>query len=228
MTDAACSNTCHINFHLSLNSVGHIKQSYRALFGDIGWSGEPTRRYRWHYKIVLFFEATFIFKVEITAWVLHSSPNVLFIPLQLSWQPTTICPLRVALVASCCPALVVRTERRFRRRRRVAFSVRYALNSWRVVQGLARRPRPQSHCKPSRAQPSRAEYNRTEPNLTAWVVRSSTGVPFIPLQLSWRPDPICPLRVALVASRRVALVVRNERSFCRITLVASRSLWGTH
>jgi len=107
--------------------------------------------------------------------------------------------------------------------RRVAFSVRYVLNTWRIVQGLARRLRRHSHCNPSPA-----EQNRTEPNRTAWLLRSSSDAPFIPLQLSWQPASFCPLHVVLVASRRVALVVRTERRFRRITLVASCSLWGTH
>jgi len=153
----------------------------------------------------------------------RSSTDAPFIPLQLSWQPNTFCPLRVALVASRRVALVLRTELRFRRiTRRVAFSVRYVLNTWRVVQGLARRLRRHSHCEPSRTEP-----NRTAPNRTAWVVRSSTDVPFIPLQLSWQPNTFCPLRVALVASRRVALVLRTDLRFRRIPLVALRSRWGT-
>ena len=78
-----------------------------------------------------------------------------FIPLQLSWQPNAFCPLRVALVASRRVAVVVRTERRLRHINLVAFSVRYALNTWRVVQGLARRLRRHSHCKPSWAKPNR-------------------------------------------------------------------------
>ena len=47
---------------------------------------------------------------------------------------------------------------------------------------------------------------------TAWVVRSSTYVLFIPLPLSWQPTPFCPLRVALVASRCVAFLVRTDAS----------------
>ena len=88
---------------------------------------------------------------------------------------------------------------------------------------LARRLRRHSHCKPSPA-----EQNRTDQNRAAWVVRSSTDAPFIPLRLSWQRTQFCPLRVALDASRRVALVVRTELRFRRITLVASRSLWGTY
>ena len=140
--------TFHINFHFSWNSVGPIKQCFRALFGDIRLSGEPTRRHRWQYKIALFSEATFIFKFEFTAWVVRRSTDAPFIPLQLSWQPTPFCPLRVALG--------VRTERRFRRITLVAFFTRYALNTCRVLQGLARRVRHHSHCKPSRT-------DRTEP-----------------------------------------------------------------
>jgi hypothetical protein len=53
--------------------------------------------------------------------------------------------------------------------RRVAFSVRYALYTWRVVQGLDRRLRPHSHCKPRRAEQSRTEPNGTGPSLTERV-----------------------------------------------------------
>jgi len=90
------------------------------------------------------------------------------------------------------------------------------------VQGLARSLRLHSGWKRSLA-----EQKRTEPNRTAWVVRSSTNAPFVPVQLSWQPNPFCPIRVPLVASCRLALVARTERLFRRITHVASRSLWGT-
>ena len=94
------------------------------MFGEIRPSGEPTRRHRWRYKVGLFSEAAFIFKFRFPVWAVRSSMCVLFMPLQLSWQPTPFCPLHVALVASS----------------RVAFSVRYVLiHKWRVVQGLARR-----------------------------------------------------------------------------------------
>ena len=73
------------------------------------------------------------------------------------------------------------------------------------MQGLARRLRGHSHCNPSWA-----EQNRTEPNLTAWVVRSFTDPPSIPLQVSSLPTPFWSLRVALDASRRFAVFVRNE------------------
>jgi len=154
--DGACSNTFHINFHFSGNSVGHIKQSFRALFGDIRWSGEPTRRHRWRYKIAVFSEVTFIFKFEFTPWVVRSSTYFPFILLQLFWEPNPFCPLRVALVASRCVAVVVRTDALISsyQSRRVAFSVRYALNTWRVVHGLARSRRPYSRCKPSRTEPN--------------------------------------------------------------------------
>jgi len=80
----------------------------------------------------------------------------LYVPLHLSWQPTTFRSLRVALDVSPRVALVVRTVRPFRRiTRRVAFPARYALNKWRVVQGLARRLRRNSHCNPSPAEQSR-------------------------------------------------------------------------
>jgi len=94
------------------------------------------------------------------SWVVRSCTDAPFIPLQLSWQPNPFCPLRVAVGASRRVAVFVRTERRFRwiTLVRVAFSVRYALNAWRVVQGLARRLRRHSHCKPSRS-----EQNRNDP-----------------------------------------------------------------
>jgi hypothetical protein len=38
------------------------------------------------------------------------------------------------------------------------FSVRYVLNTCRVVQGLARRLRPRLHCKPSRAEQNRTDW----------------------------------------------------------------------
>jgi len=165
--DGACSNTLHNNFHFSWNSVCRTKQSYTALFGDIQWSGEPTRRHRWHYKIGLFSEATFIFKFEFTAWVVRSSTDAPFIPLQLSWQPNPFYSLRVAHVASLL-SWGLRVFSSYHSRR-VALSLRYALNTWRFVQGLARRLMRHSHCKPSRA-----EQNRSEPNQSAWVLRSST------------------------------------------------------
>ena len=69
-----------------------------------------------------------------------SSTYVLCIPPQVSWQPTPYWSLRVALGTSCRVALVVRTDASLSLYpfRRVAFSVRYILNTWRVVQGLAR------------------------------------------------------------------------------------------
>jgi len=70
------------------------------------------------------------------------------------------------------------------------------------------------------------EWSRIEPNRTAWVVRSSTNAPFIPLQISWQHNP-CSLRVVLDASRRVAVVVRTERTFVG-SLVAWRSLRLEH
>jgi len=101
--------------------------------------------------------------------ILDLRTYVPFTPLQLFWQPTPFCPLRIVLVAS----------------RRVALSVRYVLNTWRVVQGLVRRLRPHSHCKTSRAdwasktkvhyemeaftlhaEPSQTEPDRTGPNRT--------------------------------------------------------------
>jgi len=104
--------------------------------------------------------------------ILDLRTYVPFTPLQLFWQPTPFCPLRIVLVAS----------------RRVALSVRYVLNTWRVVQGLVRRLRPHSHCKTSRAdwasktkvhyemeaftlhaEPSQTEPDRTGPNLTERV-----------------------------------------------------------
>jgi len=99
-----------INFHISWDSVGPIRQSYRSLFGEIRRSAEPTRRHRWHYNISLFSEAAFIFKYEFTASAMRSSTYVFFMPLQLSCQPTPFCPLRVALVASRRVALIMRTD----------------------------------------------------------------------------------------------------------------------
>jgi hypothetical protein len=69
------------------------------------------------------------------------------------------------------------------------------------------------------------ESNRLELNWAAQVVRSSKEAPFIPLQISWQPNP-CSLRVVLDASRRVAIVVRTERTFVG-SLVAWRSLRDT-
>ena len=83
-------------------------------------------------------------------WVVRSSTYASFIPLQLCWQPNTFCPLRVALV------LRIESLSSYHSRR-VAFSVRYAINTWRVVQGLARRLGRHLHCKPSRAEPNRTE-----------------------------------------------------------------------
>jgi len=61
---------------------------------------------------------------------------------------------------------------------------------------------------------------------TAWVVRSSTYVPFIPLQLSWQPITF------LSASRRSRHVMsrRSCRAEWSVVLVghSSRSLWGSH
>ena len=93
--------------------------------------------------------------------------------------------------------------------RRVALSARYALNTWRVRQVLARRLRRHSHCNPSPA-----DQYRNEPNRIAWVVRGSTDAPVLPLRLSWQPNPFRSLRVALDASCRVAVLVRTERRFC--------------
>jgi hypothetical protein len=128
-----------IKFHFCWNSVDPIRHSYRAPFGEIRRSGEPIPKRRWHYKIVLFSEAPFIFKFKFTAWVMPSSTYVLFIPLQLSWQPTPFFPLRVALVrvTSRCSS---RTEWHVGlvaslSSHRVLCEVRI---KWRVVQGLAR------------------------------------------------------------------------------------------
>jgi len=65
------------------------------------------------------------------------------------------------------------------------------------------------------------ESSRIEPNRTHWVMRSCTDAPFIPLQISWQPNP-CSLRVVLDASGRVA-VVRTDPTFVG-SLVAWRSL----
>ena len=214
------------------NSVGPIKQSYRALFGDTWWTGEPTRGHRWHYKITLFSEATFIIKFEFTAWVVRSSAYVPFIPLQLSWEPTPFWSLRVPLDTSCRVALVVQTDASLSSypSRRVAFSVRYVVNTRRVMQGLARSLRPHSHCKAIGA-----EQNRTDPTGSAWKRNryemaaftvnaersriepnqaglSSTYVLCIPPQASWQPTPFWSLRVALGTSCCVALVVRTGAS----------------
>jgi len=100
----------------------------------------------------------------------------------------TAWPILSAPRRSCSVALFVKTERRFRRchSRRVAFSVRHALNTRRVVQGLARLLRRHSHCKPSQAEQNRIDSalktnlvmkwmrshcttNRTGPSLTEHV-----------------------------------------------------------
>ena len=119
--------------------------------------------------------------------------------------------------------------------RRVAFSVRYALNRWRVVQGLARCLSRHSHCNPSQA-----EQNRTEPNLNAWVVRSSTDAS---LYLFSYPDSLLHsdrsaslstchvasllswvLSVAFVGSRCVAFCVRYALNKWRVVQGLARRL----
>ena len=204
-------------------------------YGENRRSGEPTCRHRWQYKVSFFSEAAFIFKFEFAASVVRSSTYVLCIPLQLSWQPTPFWSLRVALDTSCRVALVVRTDASHSSypSRRVAFSVRYVLYTWRVVHGLARSLRSNSHCKASRAepnpfglenkptlwngsihskrrtQPNGVERSRTETNRAG---QSSTYVPCIPVQLSWQPTPFWSLHVALDTSCRVTLVVRTAAS----------------
>jgi len=91
--------------------------------------------------------------------VIRSSTDAPFIPLHMSWQPNPFRSHRFALDASGRVAIIVRNERPFRWIHRVALSATYTLNTWRVVHGMARRTRRQSHCNPSRA-----EQNRSEPN----------------------------------------------------------------
>jgi len=161
--DGACSNTLHNNFHFSWNSVCRTKQSYRALFGDIRWSGEPIRSHRWHYKIALFSEATFIFKFEFTAWVVCSSTDAPFIPLQLSWQLNPFYSLRVAHVASRRVALVVRTESLFVvsfSSCRVLFEVRTKYMTFRAGIGQTPNASFTLQAEPSRTEPKRTESDR--------------------------------------------------------------------
>ena len=76
------------------------------------------------------FACRMTFKFKFTARAVRSSTYVLFIPLQLSWQTTPFCSLRVAHDESFLVALVVHTDasRSQYPSRGVAFPVRYVLN----------------------------------------------------------------------------------------------------
>ena len=137
--DGACSNTFHINFHFSWNSVGPIKQSWPDALGRHSHcKPSPAEQNRTESDRLssaqLYGRSLYTSSPILTACSIFSAPR-------RSWRVTS---------------------RRCRREdwaslssfhsRRVAFSVRYALYTWRVVQGLARRLTRHSHCKPSRTE----------------------------------------------------------------------------
>jgi hypothetical protein len=91
----------HIKFHVRWNSADSLRHSYRELSRKMWCMDDHICRHWWHYKIGFFSEAAFIFKLSFTAWywaVLHTF--CLYIPLQLSWQPTPLASLLSRHVAS--------------------------------------------------------------------------------------------------------------------------------
>jgi len=73
------------------------------------------------------------------------------------------------------------------------FCQHHTLNIWHVMKGLARRLRRHSHCNPSRADQNQTKSDRLS-------LRSSTDAPFVPLHISWQPNPFRSLHVTLNAS----------------------------
>ena len=85
---------------------------------------------------------------------------------------------------------------------RVAICVTYVINTWRVVQGLARRLRRYSHCKPSQA-----EQIRTDP------IRLSAVLHTYFLYLFNYSESLIPLL-------RIVAILSASRRSCRVDCVA--------
>jgi len=148
-----------------------------------------------------------------TAWVARSSTDAPVMTIQFSWQPNPLVSLRDALDTSCRVAVVVRTELLSSDHSRL-------LNYFRRItlvssRSLRNKIKYMTFCawidQTSYASFAlQTEQSRIEPNRTAWAVRSSTDPPFLPLLISWQPNPFVSLRDALDTSCRVAVVVRIE------------------
>jgi len=149
------NSTIHINFHFSWNSVGPLSESCRALYGKIRRSGEPSRRQMTLQNCFVFWS-----RIHFQIWIYRLSSAQFYVrSVYTSSAILTACsdlsaPRRSRLVTSrrSCRAdwRVVSSYPSHR----VAFSVRYVLNTcrdWPDALGLIHTA-------------SRAEQKRNDPN----------------------------------------------------------------